>query len=39
MNFELTEAHDETVRQVRTVCANFPDEYWREHLSAGAPHA
>lgn len=29
MNLELTEAQDEIVRQVRMLCANFPD----------APHA
>ncbi len=39
MNFELSEARDQTVRQVRTRGANFPDENWREHLPAGAPHA
>ncbi len=39
MNFELTEAQDEIVRQVRTLCANFPDEYWREHdRRAEFPH-
>jgi len=31
MDFELTEAQNEIVRQVRTLCADFPDEYWREH--------
>ncbi len=39
MNFELTEADDETVGQVRMRCTNFPDEYWREDLPACAPHA
>jgi hypothetical protein len=39
MNFELTEAQDEIVRQARALCANFPDEYWHEHALAGAPHA
>src|SRR5260370_25230673 len=39
MDFELTEAQDEIVRQVRTLCANFPDEYWREHdRRAEFPH-
>jgi hypothetical protein len=39
MNFELSEAQDETVRQVRMRCTNFPNECWPEHLPAGAPHA
>ncbi len=39
MNFELTEAQQEIVRQVRTLCANFPDEYWRDHdRRAEFPH-
>jgi len=39
MNFELTEAQEEIVRQVRTLCTNFPDEYWREHdRRAEFPH-
>src|SRR5260370_18310041 len=39
MDFELTEAQDEIVRQVRALCANFPDEYWREHdRRAEFPH-
>ena len=32
MNFELTEAQEEIVRQVRTLCTNYPDEYWRDHV-------
>ena len=39
MNFELTEAQEEIVRQVRTLCTNFPDEYWRDHdRRAEFPH-
>src|SRR5260370_6845503 len=39
MNFELTEAQEEIVRQVRALCTNFPDEYWREHdRRAEFPH-
>jgi acyl-CoA dehydrogenase len=39
MNFEMTPAQDEIVRQVRALCANFPDEYWREHdRKAEFPH-
>ena len=39
MNFELTEAQEEIVRQVRTLCTNYPDEYWREHdRRAEFPH-
>ena len=39
MNFELTAAQEEIVRQVRTLCANFPDEYWRDHdRRAEFPH-
>ena len=30
MNFELTESQEEIVRQVRALCSNFPDEYWRD---------
>ncbi|HEY6417488.1 MAG TPA: acyl-CoA dehydrogenase family protein [Candidatus Binataceae bacterium] len=29
MQFELTAAQEEIVRQVRALCANFPDENWR----------
>jgi hypothetical protein len=39
MNFEFTEAQDEIVRQARTLCANFLDEYWHEYVLACAPHA
>ncbi len=39
MNFELTEAQDEIVGQLRLPCANFPDEYRLEHVRACAPHA
>jgi acyl-CoA dehydrogenase len=31
VNFELTSAQQEIVRQVRSLCTKFPDEYWREH--------
>jgi acyl-CoA dehydrogenase len=39
VNFELTDAQQEIIRQVRALCANYPDEYWRE-LDARAefPH-
>jgi acyl-CoA dehydrogenase len=40
MNFELSPHQDEIVRQVRTLCADFPDEYWRERdRLAEFPHA
>jgi hypothetical protein len=29
MDFELTAAQQEIVRQVRALCDRFPDEYWR----------
>ena|SRR5215469_14960137 len=39
MNFEMTPAQEEIVRQVRALCANFPDEYWRERdRRAEFPH-
>jgi acyl-CoA dehydrogenase len=39
MNFELTEAQEEIVRQVRALCTNYPDEYWRDHdRRAEFPH-
>jgi acyl-CoA dehydrogenase len=39
MNFEMTAAQEEIVRQVRALCANFPDEYWRERdRKAEFPH-
>ncbi len=39
MNFELTEAQEEIVRQVRALCTAFPDEYWRERdRKAEFPH-
>src|SRR5579864_6453107 len=39
MDFELTTAQQEIVRQVRTLCEKFDDEYWREHDSkAEFPH-
>ncbi len=31
MDFELTPAQEEIVRQVRALCTRFDDEYWREH--------
>ncbi len=39
MNLELTEAQDRIAGRMPTLCANFPDEYRREHLLAGLPHA
>jgi acyl-CoA dehydrogenase len=30
LDFELTPAQEEIVRQVRALCAAYPDEYWRE---------
>ncbi len=30
MDFELNPAQEEIVRQVRALCARFPDEYWRD---------
>ncbi len=39
MNFELTEAQDGIARRTPTLRANFPDEYRREHVLAGLPHA
>jgi acyl-CoA dehydrogenase len=30
MNFDLTPAQEEIVRQVRALCSDFPDEFWRE---------
>ncbi len=39
MDFELTSAQQEIVRQVRTLCQRFPDEYWRRKDAAGEfPH-
>jgi len=39
MDFELTEAQQEIVRQVRTLTEKFPDEYWREKdARAEFPH-
>src|SRR5580704_12163712 len=39
MDFELTAAQQEIVRQVRALCENFDDEYWREHdAKAEFPH-
>ena len=39
MNFELTPSQEEIVRQVRALCAAFPDEYWRERdRKAEFPH-
>ncbi|MGO9450227.1 MAG: acyl-CoA dehydrogenase family protein [Candidatus Binataceae bacterium] len=39
MDFELTEAQQEIVRQVRTLGEKFPDEYWREKdARAEFPH-
>ena len=39
MDFELTQAQQEIVRQVRVLCEKFDDEYWRERDSkAEFPH-
>jgi acyl-CoA dehydrogenase len=39
MDFDLTPAQEEIIRQVRALCANFPDEYWRERdKKAEFPH-
>jgi acyl-CoA dehydrogenase len=39
MDFELTPAQQEIVRQVRALCQKFDDEYWRERDSkAEFPH-
>lgn len=39
MDFELNPSQEEIVRQVRALCADFPDEYWRERdASAEFPH-
>src|SRR5882757_2964102 len=39
MDFDLTPAQQEIIRQVRALCANFPDEYWRERdKKAEFPH-
>ncbi len=39
MDFELTAPQKEIVRQVRALCANFPDQYWRERdTRAEFPH-
>ena len=39
MNLELTPAQDGTARRTPALCTNFPDEYRREHVLAGLPHA
>jgi hypothetical protein len=39
MNFELTEAQRQIVRQMPTLCANSHDEHRRERVLAGIPHA
>jgi acyl-CoA dehydrogenase len=39
MDFVLTPAQQEIVRQVRVLCEKFDDEYWREHdAKAEFPH-
>ncbi|HVN29717.1 MAG TPA: acyl-CoA dehydrogenase family protein, partial [Candidatus Binataceae bacterium] len=39
MDFELTQAQQEIVRQVRVLCEKFDDEYWRERDAKGEfPH-
>lgn len=35
MDFELTSAQEEIVRQVRSLTSHFDDEYWREHDDTG----
>jgi acyl-CoA dehydrogenase len=30
LDFELTPAQEEIIRQVRAVCAHYPEEYWRD---------
>jgi acyl-CoA dehydrogenase len=39
MDFALSNAQEEIVRQVRSLCAHFPDEYWRDKDARGEfPH-
>lgn len=39
MDFELTPAQEEIVKQIRALCTNYPDEYWRDRDSrAEFPH-
>ena len=39
MDFELSAAQEEIIRQVRALCARFPDEYWRDQdLRHQFPH-
>ncbi len=39
MEFQLTAAQEEIVRQVRMLCSDFTDEYWREKDARGEfPH-
>jgi acyl-CoA dehydrogenase len=39
MEFQLSTAQEEIVRQVQALCANFPDQYWREKDARGEfPH-
>lgn len=39
MDFDLTPSQKEIVSQVRALCKNFPDEYWRERdAQATFPH-
>ena len=35
MDFEFTEEQEEIRKQVRALCARFPDEYWRERDESG----
>ncbi len=35
MDFELTAEQEEIRRQVRALCARFPEEYWRERDESG----
>ncbi|HZR81338.1 MAG TPA: acyl-CoA dehydrogenase family protein [Candidatus Binatia bacterium] len=35
MDFELSEDQQEIRRQVRALCARFPDDYWRERDESG----
>ncbi len=39
MDFELTDAQQEIVQQIRVMGQKFPDEYWREKdARAEFPH-
>ena len=38
MDFQFTEEQEEIRKQVRALCARFPDEYWRERDESAEPH-